>query len=501
MNETETLRDALVRMVLESGCELFHDRSLNTFVTVPVNGHRETWRLRSEGFRRLVRYRWHQLTGKGIGSGVVCDACDTLDATAAFTEMELSVHTRIAHHETGIYVDLCDDQWRAIHISANGWEIVENSPVRFIRTKGMLPLPVPKMGGSIDALRPLINAPTDEVWCLVVAWMLAAFSPGPFPVLALMGEQGCAKSFMCRVLRHLIDPSEVEVTTTPRESRDVIMSANNSYVVALDNLSSIPGWLSDLLCSISTGAAYRERKYHTNNGEEELFKAKRPLVLNGIDFAMRDDLLSRSFLVGLPVIPDEDRQNESELWTAINAATPSILGGIFDCLSSILNRLPSTDLDSKPRMADAARWITAAEKSLSWAPGTFLQIYGGNRNKSVELALESDSFGLALRQFMDDQCGAQWTGGWQEMVDLLSKGQNNIGSPNNAAAVTTKLKRLAPALRHVGIHWTHERSRDKREYTVWMEASQASDVSLPVRDGDSADVAEVKRDACDGKEV
>ena len=206
------------------------------------------------------------------------------------------------------------------------------------------------------------------------------------------------------------------------------MSANNSYVVALDNLSSIPGWLSDLLCSISTGAAYRERKYHTNNGEEELFKAKRPLVLNGIDFAMRDDLLSRLFLVGLPVIPDEDRQNESELWTAINAATPSILGGIFDCLSSILNRLPSTDLDSKPRMADAARWITAAEKSLSWAPGTFLQIYGGNRNKSVELALESDSFGLALRQFMDDQCGAQWTGGWQEMVDLLSKGQNNIGS-------------------------------------------------------------------------
>ena len=174
-NETETLRDALVRMVLESGCELFHDRSLNTFVTVPVNGHRETWRLRSEGFRRLVRYRWHQLTGKGIGSGVVCDACDTLDATAAFTEMELSVHTRIAHHETGIYVDLCDDQWRAIYISANGWEIVENSPVRFIRTKGMLPLPVPKMGGSIDALRRLINAPTDEVWCLVVAWMLAAF--------------------------------------------------------------------------------------------------------------------------------------------------------------------------------------------------------------------------------------------------------------------------------------------------------------------------------------
>ncbi len=482
--ETETIRDAVVRMVLELGCELFHDSNSSTFVSVPLNGRKENWRLRSEGFRRLIRHRWHQLTGQGIGTSVVLDALDTLDAVASFSDQELPVHIRIAHFEKDIYVDLCDDQWRVVHISADGWKITENPPVRFIRTKGMLPLPVPVSGGRLDALRPLINAPTDEIWCLVVAWLLSAFSPGPFPVLVLLGEQGCAKSFMCRVLRQLIDPSEVEITSSPKEARDVIMAAVNSHVLALDNLSGIPGWLSDLLCSIATGAAHRERKFHTNNGEEELFKAKRPTVLNGIDFAMRDDLLSRSFLLTLPVIADNRRQNETELWTAIRSATPDILGGIFDTLSSILKSLPTTHLATLPRMADAALWVTAAETALGWTPGQFMTIYGGNREKSADLALESDSFGLALREHMTEKSGGTWSASWQELVDTLSDGQTRVGWPKNSKAVATRLVRLGPALRHGGVHWTHEREGSKRFYKFQMDVADVADVATP--NGESA---------------
>jgi len=487
LEETETLRDALVRMANESGCELFHDQNSSTYVTVPINGHRENWRLRSEGFRRWLRHRWHQLTGQGIGSSVISDALDTLDAIAIFSDQELPVYIRIAHYDQDIYVDLCDDQWRVVHISADGWNIVENSPVRFIRTKGMQPLPVPVSGGSLDALRPLINAPTEEIWCLIVAWILAAFSPGPFPVLALMGEQGTSKSFLCRVLRQLIDPSEIESTSSPKESRDVIMAAHNSHVVALDNLSGIPGWLSDLLCSIATGAAHRERKYHTNNGEEELFKAKRPIVLNGIDFAMRDDLLSRSFLLTLPVIADNNRQDETELWTAIRKAVPSILGGIFDTLSSILKDLPNTKLATKPRMADVALWVTAAEKSLGWNSGQFIQVYGGNRDQSVELALDSDSFGQALHQFMIEKSGEPQLLGWRELLAQVSPSQTQmpVGWPKNSKAVATRLTCLAPALRHVGIHWSRDRIGAKRFYKIWSDVADVAHVTTLARDCDS----------------
>jgi hypothetical protein len=310
--ESEKLRDQLVQMTKAAGCELFHDRNNRTYISMVVDGHKENWRLNSEGFKRWLRHQWHNQTNTGISSSAVTDAVETLDANATYEGTAVDVHIRIAHHAGDIFVDLCDEKWRAVRITPAGWNIIDSPPVRFVRTKGMLPLSMPTRGGSIDELRPLINAPTDEIWCLIVAWILAAFSPGPFPILLLLGEQGSAKSFLCRVLRRLIDPSEVEITTSPKDARDVIMAAQNSHVLALDNLSGIKEWLSDLLCSIATGAAHRERRYHTNNGDEELFRAKLPIVLNGIDFRVRDDLLSRAFLVTLPVIADKavrTRQN------------------------------------------------------------------------------------------------------------------------------------------------------------------------------------------------
>ena len=33
----------------------------------------------------------------------------------------------------------------------NGWRVVDTLPVKFRRAKGMLPLPVPATGGSLDA--------------------------------------------------------------------------------------------------------------------------------------------------------------------------------------------------------------------------------------------------------------------------------------------------------------------------------------------------------------
>jgi hypothetical protein len=61
----------------------------------------------------------------------------------------------------------------------------------------MLPLPVPQPGGSIEALLPLLNLSSRNDFVLVVAWLLAALrSSGPYPVLAISGEQGSAKTVL-----------------------------------------------------------------------------------------------------------------------------------------------------------------------------------------------------------------------------------------------------------------------------------------------------------------
>src|SRR4029077_12003263 len=66
---------------------------------------------------------------------------------------------KIDHGEDGdrVYLDLCDPDWRAVEIGPDGWRIIANPPIRFRRTAGMLPLPLPEPGGSLENLRPFLN--------------------------------------------------------------------------------------------------------------------------------------------------------------------------------------------------------------------------------------------------------------------------------------------------------------------------------------------------------
>src|SRR5689334_19407197 len=93
----------------------------------------------------------------------------------------------------------------------------------------------------------------------------------------------------------------------PKEARDLMIACTNSWVLALDNLSGLPIWLSDSLCRLATGGGFATRSLYTDD-EETHFDAMRPIILNGIDdIATRSDLLDRSVILRLPAIPDERR--------------------------------------------------------------------------------------------------------------------------------------------------------------------------------------------------
>jgi hypothetical protein len=84
----------------------------------------------------------------------------------------------------------------------------------------MLPLPLPARGGSIDELRQFLNLPDRDDFVLVVAWLMAALRPvGPYPLLAISGEQGSAKTVLSKMLRALVDPNIAPVRALPREDR------------------------------------------------------------------------------------------------------------------------------------------------------------------------------------------------------------------------------------------------------------------------------------------
>jgi hypothetical protein len=135
-------------------------------------------------------------------AAAIATAIDGLEARAQFEAPERAVHIRIAEHAGHIYLDLADARWRAVAIGPEGWHVIGCPPVRFRRPAGMLALPVPEQGGSIDVLGALLNISNRNDFVLVVAWLLAALrSRGPYPVLAICGEQGSAKTVLSKMLR------------------------------------------------------------------------------------------------------------------------------------------------------------------------------------------------------------------------------------------------------------------------------------------------------------
>jgi hypothetical protein len=76
-----------------------------------------------------------------------------------------------------------------------------------------------------------------------------------------------AKTALSKILRELIDPNLARVRALPREERDLMIAANNGHVLAFDNLSSLPSWLSDALCRIASGGSFALRQLYTDADE------------------------------------------------------------------------------------------------------------------------------------------------------------------------------------------------------------------------------------------
>lgn len=435
---------------------LFHDPAGDSYARVRAAGHRETWPVRSRGFRLWLARRFYDEQQRAANAEAESTALNLLEALARFDGACEPVHLRVAPDGAGgIYLDLADADWRAVHVTPRGWSIVAEPPVAFRRSPGMLALPLPERGGSLDELRALVNVPSDRDWSLVRAWLVAAATDrGPYPVLALRGEQGSAKSTLARFSRGLIDPAEPALRRPPASERDLAIAARACWLVAFDNVSRIEPWLSDALCALATGGGFATRELYTNF-DEVLFNARRPVALNGIEeYITRSDLLDRAVQIELPAIPEELRRDERELEASFARLRPRLLGALLDQVAGALRELETLRLDRLPRMADFALLAAAAEKAMTpgWTPGqsVFLTAYARARAEADQVAIDGSAIGPALRKLIET--APSWSGTATELLDRLGELAGETATrqkswPKSARACSGELRRLAPALR------------------------------------------------------
>jgi hypothetical protein len=458
----------------------FHDPQDRPFVRLEINGHIEVWHVESTKFRKLLAQIFYKRAGRTINRNALADAITTLAGRACHDSPEEPVFLRVAPHGENILIDLCDAQWRVVEVTPNGWQILNESPVAFIRTGAMRPLPEPVREGSIDPLWKLLNV-TPAQRPLVVGALLNYFHPdGPYFVLNFVGEQGTAKSCAAKVIRQIIDPSENAVRSPPREERDLIAQAGSNWCVAFDNLSSLPPWLSDALCRLSTGGGHSARALYTDL-EEISLAVKRPVILNGIeDVATRPDLAERALQIELDTIPDRQRVSEKELWRKFEAARPLIFSALLDGLVCALRESPTVTLDSLPRMADPALWVTAGEPALGLSRGTFMAVYSQNLCEGALASVEAHPVGVAIRQLLDQS--SELSGEPAQLLKALNESapdelRHAKNWPQNARSLSVCLRRLAPALRRAGIEL--ESGKAKRRHIRLCKASTFASPASP----------------------
>ncbi|KZK81214.1 hypothetical protein PsAD13_04163 [Pseudovibrio sp. Ad13] len=449
--------------------ELWHSPQKDAFATVLVNDHYEHWAVESQSFKRWLVGRYYEKTGLAPSTQNLGDALRVFEVRALEQGACHEPYMRTGWQDGESWLDLADESWRAVHITRDGWEVIQNPPVKFIRKQTMSPLPVPEKGHGIEEMHHLINA-EEEDCKLILGWMVASLwgCSRSYPVLALGGEQGSGKSTMARLLRSITDPCAVAASSLPKDERDLMVMAQNGHVLNFDNVSKMEGWLSDAICRMATGSGFISRKLHTD-GDAYWFQGARPVLLNGIPaLTERADLAERALSVRLKRIDEVGRQPEEVFWQEWEQLKPRMLGALLDALSAAIRNIESVHLDRHPRMADFARLMVAASSGLGWEEGEFLEAYESNRRGTAEAVFEGDPVAVALHEFlMVRQGGESWVGTATELLGELNMivSDQIRGSrfwPAKVNAFGNAVDRAAPLLRQKRIQVLKKAAGSKR---------------------------------------
>lgn len=341
-------------------------------------------RLESLGFRAFLSMKSFEIT----------DGKQSLNPDAAITYIraffcfygappKVDVYVRTAGDLTqGIEYDLKDDKRRSVIINQTGWRVTGKKQHKFLTPSTALEQVAPKKTKQnlLDLLRPFINLDGND-YILFVVWLVQAFCSGNHFALLARADRGCGKSTLSRVVRMILEPSEVDISRLPKKLDELINLLSNLYLVCFDNVRNIDQDQSDVLCTAITGATATKRALYTNN-DLCVQKLRNTIIINGISVATKEpDLAERFLVVNLKKIDKSKRKREKDFWANFEKALPYILGAIFETLSSAMTHMQSLTLTNMPRMADAFADSLAIALALGISEQEYREIYEENVEK------------------------------------------------------------------------------------------------------------------------
>jgi len=470
-----------------------------------------------------------------------------LEAEASSSGSTIPLHLRVAwgNPDTtdSIYYDLSDEKNRCVKITKDGWEIVENQiDVLFRKYNHLKPQVEPIRNldridtiddKMLDKFISLFNLKKtnkentiEDIKLLLKCYLISLFIPEiPKPIKALHGEQGGAKSTCQELVKMLIDPSNIQTLTFPRDATEFVQQLSHNYIAFYDNVSEIRDWISDLLCRAVTGNSFSKRALWTND-DDIYYNFKRIIGINGIDLAAtKADLLDRSLIFETERIAKKDRKKIKKIWEKFNQLKPYVLGYIFDILVKVLRYKDEHGEiefpDGQNRMADWEEYCEIISRCMGNKDWEFQRVYQDNIGVQIDEAIESSLLSQTIIEFMSEEIvigtdeatgndikstraaagGGEWKGTPTELHTELNIaiGKLNIHVsrsklwPKSASALTRKINGVKTNLREKGFEITLGKDeKGKRYITI---SKMPSILSMSSRTPDSSTKSEEKFDS------
>jgi hypothetical protein len=408
-------------------------------LALPLRGGRQS-------FRAELAADYQRNHNKVPNSQALADALLVLEGKAQAQD-PTPLALRVGRDRDRLVLDLGDEEGRAVVIEPGTWMVVERSPILFRRTELTSPLPLPVKHGDIDTLGDLLNV-TAKDWPLVIGHLVATLFPDiPHPVVGFLGQQGSAKSVGARLVASVVDPSPAPLRSVPKDTTDWAAAAAASWVVTIDNISTISPWLSDVLCRACTGDGLIRRRLFTDS-HVSVLAYRRVVQMTSIDpGALRGDLGERLLALDLERINGDDRRRESDIDAAFDDAHPEILGGLLDVAAAVLAEMPNVQPTRLDRMADFHHIVLTVDKVLDTKAGAQ---FTSQALRIAEDVIEGSEVGLAVRELAESNCDG-WEGDTSMLLERLTPERAPKGWPTSPRGLVADLARVAPALSALGV--------------------------------------------------
>ncbi len=472
----ESIVDTMLGDIEAEGHTFFHDRAEIPYVCVVKDGIRKYMEVYGNDYRKYIRYMCYQLHHKAVPKESLQQVLDTMAVKAQNEGVEITPAYRCAFHDQKIFYYLADPEQTVICIDKDGYRVIEESPVPFIKKQNMSEqvLPLESETSLKKFGRKYWNFTTQESrvlhWVLIITRFIAE---GSRPIIYYMGDRGSAKSTSMKLDKMIVDPSEIDVKALPKSVPDVVATVSGQYAVCFDNVSRVSEEVSDIFCIAATDGYYSKRMLYTDNAECAV-KLNARIALSGItNLTSKPDLVDRLVCLRLERIDSTKRLTEAEIKKDFRKDLPYILDRIFITLSKAISIYEKINLERLPRMADFAKWGYAVAEALGYGGDKFLKLYERNQVELLDNMLSEDTVLSVLITVLREH--HYFKGTVTELLSSLTAvaEENGIntkaGWVRDASALSRRLYENQSVLNLYHIEMHRGKANGERYIEIWLE--------------------------------